>query len=439
MQSRWGCVFLVILAVAAPGRAQAPEPHDPIAAGELPQYIFFNKSPTAGGPLAWRQARPASFTAAGCQEIVDTLGTRGTPRLRVGVHFVFSLLEDRPETLAASLRNLLAAARAADLPVLVTLDGQNWWESRADLWNWWDPNVPGYDPRNRQNVEWTDWGPEHAVKICWRNWGRQIRVRPAPNLAAPRFLAEHWPRYDALIPILLAWYHELPDDRKYLFGGVKVGWEASINVNAYYYADGDRLLQQAPADDPQQHDPSLGWTFGAVPLGYAAVQTSGLKRSGTLTRADLEQVTHAYLRQCSQEVHRRGVPAHLIFTHQGGTYAPWDQHWSFKPALNEFSIPGWSFYSHDPPDCGSLRADLTAARRRQWAASEWWRTADTQAGWRQHFERTLGFERCRLITVYNWESFRAAPEAIAAVRGLLAVGPAGAPSGEPGRGSRRRP
>ncbi|UCG15322.1 MAG: hypothetical protein JSV19_08480 [Phycisphaerales bacterium] len=405
-------------------RGDAREPYDPVATGERPQYIFFNKSPTARSPMAWRQSRPESFSAASCREIVETLGTRGNARLRAGVHFPFSILDGDAETLAASLRRLLEAAREADLPVLVTLDGQNWWGYRSDLWNWWDPNAPGYDPDNRLNVEWTDWGPEHAVKICWRDWGRQIRVRPAPNIASPRFLAEHWKQYDVLIPILLEWYGRLPDDRKYLFGGVKLGWETSINVNAYYYADGDRLLAQNPNDvsrDPRDHDPAKGWTFGNVPLGYAAVSTSGLKQRGELTKEDLEKVVYEYLRRCSYEVNRRGVPAHLIFTHQGGTYAPWDKHLSFKAAINEFSIPGWSFYSHDPPDCGSLRSDLATAGRRQWAASEWWRGAADEAGWFERFERTLTFERCRLITVYNWETFRTLPEALAAVRRLVAT------------------
>jgi len=412
----------------APARAEtpaiprAPEPKDPVAAGELPQYIFFNKSPTAGGPMAWRQDRPESFTPASCREIVDTIGTRGNERLRIGVHFPFSILETNPGTLAKSIRQLLAAADAADVPVLITLDGQNWWESRSDLWNWWDPDTPGFDPRNRLNVEWTGWGPRHAVKIGWRNWGKQMRVRPAPNIASPRFLAEHWKAYDVLVPLIASWYRRLPPDRKYLFGGLKVGWEASINVNAYYHRDGNRIFEQSPKDpsrDPTAHNAKHGWTFGVAPLGYAAVSTAGIKRSGQLAKEDIEGVVHAYLERLSREARRRGIPRHMIFTHQGGTYAPWDKHLSFKPAINAWAIPGWSFYSHDPAACGSLAADLQAAGRRQWAASEWWRGAADQTGWRERFEATLTFKRCRLVCVYNWGPFRQPAPAHAAIRDLV--------------------
>jgi hypothetical protein len=127
-------------------------------------------------------------------------------------------------------------------------------------------------------------------------------------------------------------------------------------------------------------------------------------------------MVHRYLADLCKLVRRQGIPAHLIFTHQGGTYAPWDKHLSFKPAINDDSIPGWSFYSHDPPDCGSLAADLESVGRKQWAASEWWRGGSNTAEWREHFERALAFKQCRLITVYNWEPFSRAPEAIAAVR-----------------------
>lgn len=403
---------------SAPAASASSEPHDPIAAGELPQYIFFNIAPGTG----WHQARPASITPELIRQVVETLGTRGNDRLRIGASFIFSILEDQPEVLARSMRQLLTSVSAADVPVLITLDGQNWWQSRSDLWNWWDPQRPGFDPHNRHNVEWTGWEPSTAVKIGWRNWGRQMRVAPAPNIASPEFLAEHWKAYDVLIPVVMRWYRALPPERRYLFGGLKLGWEASINVNAYYYPDGNRLLENAPTDaskDPTGHDASHGWSFGTALLGHAAMRTAGIRSEGELTRADMERVVGDYLQKLCTEAHRRGVPRHLIFTHQGGTYAPWDKHLSFQPAINACSIPGWSFYSHDPAECGSLAADMQAAGRQQWAASEWWRGAPDARGWRDTFERTLSFKRCRLVCVYNWSGFEKATGGPEAVRTLV--------------------
>jgi len=398
------------------------EPLNPVARGELPQYIFFNKSPTHPDAMRWTEKDPNTFTPASCEEIARLIGTRGNDHLRVGVSYPFSILEYPPSQLAQCITRLLNSARSADVPVLITLDGQNWWESRSDLWNWWDPNLPGFNPANRTNVEWTDWSPRHAVKIGWRNWGHQVRVRPAPNLASPRFLAEHWKAYDLLVPLIARWYRELPKDRKYLFGGLKVGWEASINVNAYYYPDGNRIFEQSPKDaakDPTDHERAMGWKSGRPTLGYAAISTERIRTSGTPTIEDFEKVVHRYLERLSEAAVKRGIPRHLVFTHQGCTYAPWDKHLSFKPAMNDYSIPGWSFYSHDPAECGSLSADLDAAGRTQWAASEWWRGAETAEQWRKRFEAGLRFKSCRFICVYNWESFKKYPEALHAVRELV--------------------
>ena len=134
----------------------------------------------------WHQSRPKGFTLESCEKVVDTIGSRGTSRLRIGVSHSFSMFQGDPDTTLQSLKNLLAAAEAADVPVLICIDGQNWWQSRPDLWNWWDPDKPGYNPANRNNVEWTGWSPDDAVKIGWRNWGSQIRVRV--NLQNPECL-----------------------------------------------------------------------------------------------------------------------------------------------------------------------------------------------------------------------------------------------------------
>jgi hypothetical protein len=347
---------------------------------------------------------------------------RGHDRLRIGSMFTLSILDNDVPTLEETLRALCASAEAADGPVFICLDGQNWWQTRPDLWNWWDPSLPGFDPKNRFNVEWTGWGPEFAVKVGWRNWGRQHRVRPAQNILSARVLQEYRARYDMCIPILVKWYESLPSHRKYLFGGVKLGWEASTNVNAHYYPEGNRIFEQYPRDT--SHDPTgtrveEGWTMGTQPLGYAAVYSAGIRRSGTLTKADIEEVVHRYLRRLCRQASELGLPRHLIFTHQGGVYAPWERHLSFKPAMNEYSIPGWSFYTRDPHDCGPLAAELEAAGRTQWAAVEWWRGAADQSGWRERFERTLRFKRCRLIGVYNWRSFQTQPGALAAVAELV--------------------
>ena len=114
---------------------------------------------------------------------VYTSGHQG--KYLVGNSITFNLLGDSPMRLEQLLRKVIHLSEESGIPVHFHLDGQNWIGGRPDLWNWFDPDLPGYDPENKKNVEWTSWTPDSAVKICWRDWGCQIRILPAPNLFSP--------------------------------------------------------------------------------------------------------------------------------------------------------------------------------------------------------------------------------------------------------------
>lgn len=369
-----------------------------LTAAATPRYVFINKAPG----IEWSAGHPDTFTE-GFREVVDTIAAPENPALRIGVTFVFDFLRYDLETVKQSLGRFLALSEETGVPVLVQLDGQNWWGPRPDLWNWWDPDQPGYDPANARNVEWTDWGPEHAVKICWRNWGSQIRVLPAPNLGSPDVLEAHREALDALVPVVAQWFEALPQDRKYLFGGLKVGHEASIGYNAYHYPDGNRLLGVDPSNDPKQGlRLAEGFHGGVAPLGYAALATLGIRNSGTIEAADLAEVTRRYLAFLCRVAASHGIPRDRLYTHQGGTYPPWGTHLPFTAACNRDSTPGWSFYGLDPKDAGGLTDAFAAQGNERWAAVEWWWGAPDAQGWRDHFERTLRFGDCRFISVFNW-------------------------------------
>src|SRR3546814_2356165 len=94
-------------------------------------------------------------------------------------------------------------------------------DARPDLWNWWDPSRPGYDPANRENVEWTSWSPDDAVKLGWLNWGRQIRLNPMPNLISPDYREAVALQMGVFIDVVMDWYEALHQDKKWLFAGIK--------------------------------------------------------------------------------------------------------------------------------------------------------------------------------------------------------------------------
>lgn len=393
---------------------------------QSPQYVFLNRAPGA----SWNQNRPDTVTDDLFAEPVKAVGAPAGSHRRLGLSFIFSYLNAASEhALDQTLRRVLAQSVRFDTPVLIVLDGANWWDARPDLWNWWDPARPGYDPANAANVEWTGWGPRHAVKIAWRNWGRQIRVAPPPNLYAPRFRAACRPHLLRLARIIKNWAADLPAGQKHLYPGIKVGWEASIGINAYHYPGGNRYLEQWPRDS--SHDPrhglgmAKGFAGGLAPLGYAALAAEGKKRNGPITLVDHERLVRDYLRFLAAVCRQARLTAGEIFLHAGGQYAPWHLHYSHRVALVPGATPGWSLYNLSPAQAGDLAAVMRQASQQDWCAAEWLIFAKTADGWANALEETLAFRRCRFVSVYNWETIRANPAALAGLcRALLTQTPA---------------
>ena len=130
------------------------------------------------------------------------------------------------------------------------MDGQNYWtgNSTFNLWNFWNKTLPGYNPANVANVEWTRANdPTSAVKLGWRNWGAQSRVTPEQNILSPMVKAVFGARLTSMAGILAEFVRA---GHKDLLGTVKVGWEAGLEYNAYYYKNGNSLLNESPANDP---------------------------------------------------------------------------------------------------------------------------------------------------------------------------------------------
>jgi hypothetical protein len=370
------------------------------------QFIVFNLS----------EPRRAEAFA----EINQAFTNRATGHVRVGIAAIFSYLHRSRERVTGDLREFLRLAQETDTPIVVQLDGEQWWGQRPDLWNWWDESRPGYSPTNRANVEWTGWSPDHAIKIAWRNWGRQLRVLPPPNLMSPRYREACHEEMRVLIPIILDWWRELPANQKELLIGIKVGWESSIGVNAWYYPGGNELLNQTATNDPisglkAEQLPARG----VIQLGYAAVKTAGIRSEGKITEADLAEVVRRHLEDLCREASRLGVPREKLFTHG----AAWkDGEKLYAAAVNEFSCPGWSFYKHaaNPRGDVGVQTALKTSDAPHWAAVEWlYQGPAEKAAWQRALTATLADARCRYLCIYNWSGVRGNRAALEAVQEVL--------------------
>lgn len=331
----------------------------------------------------------------------------GSSRVGLGIGGIFSYFNEPRSECEAHLREFLSLAEQYDIPIVVQLDGEQWWKVRPDLWNWWDPEQPGYNPRNRHNVEWTGWGPEHAVKIAWRNWGRQIRVLPPPNLMSTRYREACHDEMSYFIPLILEWWYRLPDNRKDLLIGIKLGWESSIGVNSFYYPNGNDLLNRPVTEDPMvELKADAVPDRGVVTIGYASVTTARLASGGELQEAHLAEVVRRHLEDLCALAAGLGMPREKLFTHVGG----WkDEELLYESALNRYSCPGWSFYRYalDARKDKGVQKALTKNDAAYWAAVEWMLTTEsTPDDWRNAIQRTLSIPKCRYICLYNWDGIR---------------------------------
>lgn len=382
------------------------------------QFILVNRKAYSD----WDVKKPYTIQNEDFEEIKRALPTVPGATIRPGVGCIFSYFRHDEEVLRESLRRFLKCAAETDTPVLVQIEGENWWQNRPDLWNWWDPTRPGYDPANRENVEWFGWSSEQALKIAWRNWGRQLRVLPPPNLMSPRYRNASHEQMKVLIPMILQWWKELPAEKKDLLVGIKVGWESSIGVNSWYYPNGNDFLGKPPSDDPTYRlnaDELPG--RGVAPIGYAAVKTAGIRSKGDLTEADLAEVTRRHLDDLSRVASELGVPREKLFTHGVG----WkDGELLYEAALNRYSSPGWSFYKHarDPKGDIAVQNALKKSDAPHWAAIEWLFQGPPKVGpWREALDKTLADKRCKLVCIFNWEGIKESEPVLEAIRQTIAA------------------
>jgi hypothetical protein len=303
----------------------------------------------------------------------------------------------------------------------VQLDGEQWWMARPDLWNWWDRDLPGYNPANASNVEWSGWGPEYALKIAWRNWGKQYRIQPPPNLMSPQYRQACHAAMEPLVREIVRWRDALPAEKRWIFVGVKLGWESAIGMGSHYYPDGNTLVDKDPAHDPDwRAQPQKLPGRGYQPIGYAAVTTAALAHEGQLREEHLAEVIRRHLDDLSSVARRCGLPRDQIFTHCGG----WAQGEKlYRAAVNEQSCPGWSFYRYgrDPTKDSTAMAALAASDAPFWAATEWLPIgAKTSKDWYMALRNTLATDRCRYVCIYNWRKVKTDAVALEGIRHVLA-------------------
>lgn len=266
-------------------------------------------------------------------EIAERVGVKGDGKARLLGFGLPNATFELEEQLPNRIRSAFAAARKHNVAVMLHFDFHLAWKNRPDLWNWFDPGKPGYDPNNKYNVEWHGWdGPPNKVRYL--NHGVLERLPPNMCFTSKTARAEVTRIVSRVIaPVLREELARLKaEGKEALFAGVLVGLEPSIDDYSKPDPDLAKMMQQDGAT--------------AGPLGYRALLDRGYsadKPPHDFRKALAEIVQETIAFWCKQFVDA-GIPTENLYPHVAAPAPIEVMNAPIWTAFNKYSRPGWSTY-----------------------------------------------------------------------------------------------
>jgi hypothetical protein len=298
------------------GSPAPPTNRNAPATPEQPKYLIFWSSPEKAGELA------------------DRVGMKGDGKSRLLGFGLPNATYELEAQLPTRIRSAFAAAREHDMAVMLHFDFHLAWKNRPDLWNWFDPNRPGYDPNNKYNVEWHGWdGPPN--KASYLDWGELERRPPQMCFTSRKMRAEITRIVSRIIgPVLREEIARLDaEGKEVLFAGVLVGSEPIIDD--YSKPNSARAKMMREDGVP------------AGPLGHRALLDRGFSADHPpddfrKALADITQETISFW--CEQFVDV-GIPAAKLYPHVVAPAPAETTNARIWTAFNPHSRPGWTTYA----------------------------------------------------------------------------------------------
>ncbi|HSI05675.1 MAG TPA: hypothetical protein VLC93_14415 [Myxococcota bacterium] len=325
------------------------EPVAPQTGGDEPRYLDF-VLPLAGlfestGDGAGDSEQIHALIDAEVSALIAKIGAHEDGmKGRLGFHYTIPIwaVDGRfPGKAVNVIEQSFAVARARDIAVHVSLETHYFWNTRPDLFNYFDPESPGYDPGNTANVEWSDWGgtPSRARYV---NHGVPVELAPHMCYLAATIQSEVSRLAGIVGAALRTELAALADTgQSDLFSGLTVTSEPSLDN----YTNIDAI------------DPPLGQLMQSnsspkVRFGYCSFTAAGY--SAANPPADLAtaaaQVNQQWVQSWANAIADSGIAVDRLYTHTAAAAgAPTDHHFDLlnapiDTAFVEQSRPGWTTY-----------------------------------------------------------------------------------------------
>jgi hypothetical protein len=333
-------------------------------------------------------ATPGSYGSVG--DFAARLGTTGNGTTRqLGYGASIPVLVRDESKIAREIKQGFDTARRTNVAVHFNVDDHIGWDERPDLWNWYDPAKIGYDPNNRNNVEWYNWEGTPNKRRYFTPEGSSAQSphmcynSPAIQKVIGRIVSQ------VVAPALREEISKLKQENKeYLFAGITVGAEAGFDD----YSVIQKLPQIRRSTDAMQMQVAKMLTHAATlmdedqapqsRLGYCSLTNAGYSK--TKPPADINQalaaVNQKFIEFWNKLFFDANIPCSRIYTHVAAS--PPQDHNNDAPiriVFNPYTRPGWTTYpiatlengfqplydelaKHGNPAWGGVEANATFAK-----------------------------------------------------------------------------
>lgn len=302
-----------------------------------PKYLIIQTSPTPTGAAAYdaydRDAR----------DIVTHIGMTGDGKIaQLGFNILIAPFMMSEQDMPKIIRSAFRVARERNMALNIAMESHYHWENRPDLWNWSDPNSPGYNRNNKDNVEWMDWkGTPHPARYL--NWGVPVKLPPHMCYTSPKVRAEVKRLVQQVIAptVKTEWEALKQSGKAHLFSGIIVTSEPSLDN----YTNIDRIDEKIARLMNKDKAPKTR-------LGYCALNHLGYSESKPpkdMERA-LAEINRDWAELWAGEFVAAGIPSRYLYTHVAaatGMVGEPGSELTNAPlwiAFNKYARPGFTTY-----------------------------------------------------------------------------------------------
>ena len=158
----------------------------PIQSSEESQYLVFF-IPVEGIYEAPTKQAAFNVIDKGAADIIERIGAVGnSPSRKLSFAILIPpWIVDRayPGRMETVIEQAFSVAQKRNMPVYFSIMTHYMWNTRSDLWNFFDAKSSGYNPDNINNVEWTDWSKtpflaKDGKSYRYIDWGAPERLAP---------------------------------------------------------------------------------------------------------------------------------------------------------------------------------------------------------------------------------------------------------------------